>query len=774
MDGWIGIKEISDILTAKEDTILKRLQRGSFTMKRQVPVTGKGARNGLVWQIHIDDPAIPSEARDNWKKAHATKVFNSSVLSANADRTEETALIHSLNLPDNDLTRSAVKSAVKRQKFDAKNKEERRKKKELDLARFNQLPEKKQKSALAKYEILKSCERWLKAAGYKPGSPSGVDLFAIEYNSRTLEISQPVLDEIKKTSRRSIFRWRTLYNEGGLLALADDYKSNEGKTNLTKEQQALVISMKIKFPGYSLKRVTKALAARNMPANVDSVRRFIKRWLKMNASLHLFLTSPDEWKSRHMFAFGDASETVSRLNQLWEMDSTPADIMLTDGRYTVIGCIDVYSRRFRLLVSPTSKAVSVAALIRRAIIEWGVAETIKTDNGADYVSAHVERVLEGLEIEHFLCDPFSPEQKPHIERALKTFSHGIVELLPGYIGHSVTDRKAIEARRSFSARLMKKDEEVEIKLTSLEFQKICDRWVDAIYMHDSHAGLGGKTPAEMVREWAPPIRVVENERALDILLHPAPVDGGYRTVAKKGVRVDTRNYISPDFAGWEAKRVMVRMDETDLGHVFVYSGEGEFICVAECPEWRGISAAELANHAKARQAAIMREQKKELKELTRKAKVETVPEDILTYREDKIATIMEFPKQTVPHITPALEEAAKAALERDSLKEKKAPVHIELPPEVLEFEKRQEAKVASLAEARKMKDISSPLDVYYLILDKIKAGIITHYEMQWKEAYEHWSNTGKKVGLFKEDQYCLHDPDDGVKAKEADGTHGAV
>ena len=43
------------------------------------------------------------------------------------------------------------------------------------------------------------------------------------------------------------------------------------------------------------------------------------------------------------------------------------------------------------------KAVAVAALYRAALLDWGVNEEAKTDNGADYVSEHIVRLLEALE-----------------------------------------------------------------------------------------------------------------------------------------------------------------------------------------------------------------------------------------------------------------------------------------------------------------------------------------------------------------------------------------
>jgi putative transposase len=70
MAGWLDIQVISDILNLKNDSILKSIQRGKFTKIRQQKVTGKGARGGKIWQIHITDPAIPQDKREAWLKSH--------------------------------------------------------------------------------------------------------------------------------------------------------------------------------------------------------------------------------------------------------------------------------------------------------------------------------------------------------------------------------------------------------------------------------------------------------------------------------------------------------------------------------------------------------------------------------------------------------------------------------------------------------------------------------------------------------------------------------
>lgn len=44
-----------------------------------------------------------------------------------------------------------------------------------------------------------------------------------------------------------------------------------------------------------------------------------------------------------------------------------------------------------ILIARQSSA-AISALLRRAILDWGVPEAIKTDNGSDYVSNHIVRV----------------------------------------------------------------------------------------------------------------------------------------------------------------------------------------------------------------------------------------------------------------------------------------------------------------------------------------------------------------------------------------------
>jgi putative transposase len=562
--------------------------------------------------------------------------------------------------------------------------EEQQKHKEECLVKFNALPEERKTAALAKQEVLKACAEFLKGGGYKgrmkggksTWSMEGVNDFVAEAMARGSKLLPDwVIEELKRkgdisASYRTLIRWRDGYEADGLWGLADKYVGRDTST-LTKKHKDFVEACLVNHPAISMTKIHSGMEARfkgeEIP-KIGAINRYVNKWKDENAALWLYLTNPDEWKNKYMFAVGNASEEVVRLNQRWEADSTPGDIMFIDGRHTVIGVIDVWPRRVRFLVSPTSKAAAIAALFRRCFMEWGVPEVIKTDNGSDYTSIYLDAVLKDLNIEHPLCKPFTPEEKPHIERALGTMSHGIVELLPGYIGHSVGDRKAIEARRTFAHRLMKKGEVVEVKLTSTEFQKILDRWTDAMYMHDTHQGLDGKTPAQMVRSWTEPVRKIGHERALDLLLQPAPERGGWRQITKEGVRITygaaVLNYAAVEFSAFAGERIQVKPDLADLGRAAIYLESGAFLCWAEDPTWYGISRAEAATHLKAKQKKVMQEGVEELKKKARALKTKGLAMEILEHREELLraesANVIEMPKRTTEYNTPALEEAARA------------------------------------------------------------------------------------------------------------------
>jgi hypothetical protein len=144
------------------------------------------------------------------------------------------------------------------------------------------------------------------------------------------------------------------------------------------------------------------------------IRLWIKKFARINPSQYTKFKGKQEYKNKAEPAFGSYSAHLNRPNQLWELDSSPTDIMLSyrepSGeikvkRFALVGCIDVFSRRAKFLVVPTSKGDAIKLLAKLCILDWGVPEEIKTDNGKDYISNSVERFFYGLGVKTTRCTP---------------------------------------------------------------------------------------------------------------------------------------------------------------------------------------------------------------------------------------------------------------------------------------------------------------------------------------------------------------------------------
>jgi transposase InsO family protein len=627
--------------------------------------------------------------------------------------------------------------------------EARRHAKEAGLAAYERLPAARQKEAQARREILCARDAFISAA--RLPKKRGTLLFIREYQAGAIRLPEwiaPALGSRQgalSLSWATLHRWERAFADGGLAALASGYVATR-ETSIAVHMQDFIRGLLAKRPHLGLPTVHQALCARFEGQAIPSqsaLRRFTEKWRAENKGLILYLTSFDQWRNQRMIAMGQAAEQVERLNQVWEFDSTPGDIMLTDGRHCLIGVIDVYSRRAKLHVTPTSRSSAVAALTRRAILDWGVPEIAKTDNGSDYVSAHMVRVFESLEIEQVLCRPFHPEDKPHIERLFKTLLHSIFELLPGYIGHSVAERKQIEDRRSFAQRIMGQGQDpVEIKMSAAQLQSICDRWCDAVYHHNVHANLG-TTPTQMALNWTAPVRRIADERTLDILLSPAPDREGTRLIGKDGIKVQGGTFIAAELGPHVGETVFVLLDALDYGGIYVFlmrpDGAKEFLCRAVDPARTGHDRAEIAAKGQAYQKEYMREGSKQLRRLSREAATERIGEEILSYRERQRANVREFPKRSETYSTPAMEEAARAVADIERVRRGPCPVAITAEQD------RSAAELIDMAQARRD---SRPLpateqEKYEQICDDLRMGVdVADAELAWMKRYELWLETG--------------------------------
>ena len=73
----------------------------------------------------------------------------------------------------------------------------------------------------------------------------------------------------------------------------------------------------------------------------------------------------------------DKLRSTTMHNALWQIDASPVDALCVDGHHAIYCCIDIATRRAIWDVSRTPCASAVGPLIRKAILAWGIPDTIE-------------------------------------------------------------------------------------------------------------------------------------------------------------------------------------------------------------------------------------------------------------------------------------------------------------------------------------------------------------------------------------------------------------
>ncbi|NKX16137.1 transposase [Ochrobactrum pseudogrignonense] len=489
------------------------------------------------------------------------------------------------------------------------------------------LSDRAQRERDARLAVVAAFELFLK--GLNLSVQGALFVFCDRYNVGMIQVDPWVKETLPRISQRSVFRWRATKAKGAKDALAvDRSEARKGKglleTANNGEVRAFILAWLASNPhlsadiirGYCEDHFGPELTDRNGEVKplppVRTFQHFIANLKAAEKVVLTKITDPDKFRSTMKLSGTGTYRHVDEPNALWMIDASPVDALCVDGRYSMYACIDIATRRLVITLSKTPRASAVALLIRKAILQMGAATVIKTDNGSDFVAIATKRLFSNLDITADISDAYSPEQKGHVERVIKTFQHNVCPQLPGYIGHSVADRKAIEGRKSFAQRLGADEHELfEVSLTAAQLQQHIDDWLEFVYHESAHSGLKGRTPNEVAQASTTPIRRID-ERALDTLLMPVAGKNGLRKMTKQGIKDNGLHYVSGTImVGTE---VFCRRDPLDMGKMYVFSAEGgEFLDVAICPELAGVNPQEYVKAQKDIAADIVRQREREIK-----------------------------------------------------------------------------------------------------------------------------------------------------------------
>lgn len=502
---------------------------------------------------------------------------------------------------------------------------------------------------------------------------TAISYFVDLYNLGRVDAPGWVRETVPRLSARTLAAWFAKTRGGDVDALAVDRgAARRGKGLLDASFDGAIrlhaLALSAHNPHLSADHIRTACIDRFGDPLVEggrarpfpTVRAFqaaLKRWRHEHRDELLAITNPDKFKSLRRVS-GSYAHQATGLNSYWQIDASPVDALCVDGRHAVYVCIDYWSRRLIVLVTRTARAEAVGLLMRKALTSWGVPDLVKTDNGSDFTARWTRRLFAALGIETETSTPFSPEQKGAVERAIGTFQRDFVATLPGFVGHSVADRKVIEQRKSFSARLGLDDARAfGVDLTAADLQARADRWAQERYAHRPHGGLNGETPFARAASWGHPVRRITDEAALSVLLAPVAGGDGVRVVGKQGLKIDGSTYLSP--ALMPGTRVLVRIDPADLGQVHAFDPDGEtFLGTAICPELRGIDRAAALAEVRAAQKRLIADGTAPIRKAAAAIKPRDVADAIARQSAITAGKLVELPRRATPVTTPALDAAA--------------------------------------------------------------------------------------------------------------------
>ena len=193
-------------------------------------------------------------------------------------------------------------------------------------------------------------------------------------------------------SYKTLEKWKSQYNIGGLDALMPATRSDKGiSRSLNEEAIAEIYRIKEENPRMNATRIYEHLVRESfIPAtvSVDSVQRFIK---------HNDLKSARNLNLRDRKAFEE-----DEFGKIWQADTCYLPYITEDGKTRRVYCIMIIDDHSRLLVGGelfyNDNAYNFQKVLKDAIATYGIPDKLYVDNGCSYSNEQLSMICISLGI----------------------------------------------------------------------------------------------------------------------------------------------------------------------------------------------------------------------------------------------------------------------------------------------------------------------------------------------------------------------------------------
>lgn len=553
----------------------------------------------------------------------------------------------------------------------------------------------------------------------------------------------------RSLSERTLWRWWTAWTHAGKKAVVL-------APNLGRDTSGQIVSAgRAEMPAWA----PAFLAAYRVPQKI-SVAEAVER-MKLapgmeRPSVHQAYRFIEKYSKLDIQRGRKSSKELLSQRSYIERDTSkfsPGDICLCDGHsFKAYVAHPAHGRPFHpevcaVIDSVTRTAMgwsaglaesaqTVADAIRHAVTvndlkpEGCIPAILYTDKGAGNTSevnaAELTGIFARLGTTFKTGIPGRSQARGRVERPQKTIWISAAKRLPTYTGEDMDSmvRRKVYLHLDSAVRLAKKNgttPESGILISWANFLMLCQETIDA-YNRAPHSALPKITdsttglrrhmcPLEMwsyhlAQGWTP---VLPDTDEMEMLFRPQ-----ISVKTRRGlVRVWGNSYHNKDLEHYNGETVHVGYDIHDASQVWVRDQEERLICIAKFEgnkrDFYPVPVVE--------QAIEQRRQRRHKTAMNRVDEIEA---------------------------------------EAEGTRRQLAPESIQITPEQIAASER----VLQLVQKRRdRKIVGSVWERYEDICDRAKTGDISEYERQWRIDYEAFSSTGKKSGLYREDEYCTGDFD---------------
>jgi len=401
------------------------------------------------------------------------------------------------------------------------------------------------------------------------------------------------------------YDWNREYKKKGASALIDKRGAKKGSTRaLNEHQQRFIVSCFRAFGAGEInyKQVWEEMhhqeervngfdfiawkigEAKNI-CDYGVVKRFLDNYYEKRVLEWTLATMGEDFnKSYNQPAMGNRKEQFTYKNECWEIDSTPADVIIfhegNQMRPDILAIKDVFSGRVVATLAIKSNALAIIRLLWKAIDEFGMPKTIKGDNGRDYLSKQFQNLLDNLHIRYDKAIAYAGDEKGGIERAFKTLQHSYMTMLVGFIGHNVGHRQKIEQQTAKKHRTAKDKYGNPVKTQTdsdalLSWDEFDARIQEGVCLWEiDKKRRTGPSPVEVWNSCVEPMQKISYE---SFLIYA----GGYhsRDVQKDGIHFNGLRFISSFIMKYRKQKVFISENIDNISELFVFDSTGELIGV---------------------------------------------------------------------------------------------------------------------------------------------------------------------------------------------------